>query len=78
MEDTIKNLQAQVAALQLFAIALIDHLPNDSAGAAGAAFSEFTRMTYRNLTNAGKRDEAQRFMDAVEDINSRSPSHPAL
>ncbi len=78
MEDTIKNLQAQVAALQLFAIALIDHLPDGSASAAGQAFHAFTSMTHRDLTNAGKRDEAQRFMDAVENINSRSPSHPAL
>ncbi len=78
MEDTIKDLQAQVAALQGFAISLIDALPDGSCGEAGQAFQNFALMTHRDLLAAGKEDEARRFIAAVEDINSRSPSHPDL
>ncbi|MCA7082043.1 hypothetical protein KZ686_17680 [Cupriavidus cauae] len=78
MDETIKNLQAQVAALQHFAIALIDHLPAGAASGAGSEFQNFARMTLRDLSNAGFADEARRFSDAVDDINSRSPSYPGL
>ena len=78
MENTIKDLQAQVAALHLFAISLIDNLPEGSAGKAGQAFQEYSRMMLRDLQAAGLTDSRDRFAQAVEDINSRSPSHPAL
>ncbi|WP_404991196.1 hypothetical protein [Cupriavidus pauculus] len=78
MDDKIKELQAQVAALQHFAIALIDALPTDSAGSAGSEFRSLVLSTLRDLSNAGYRDEANRFQEAVDDINSRSPSYPGL
>lgn len=78
MEDKIKELQAQVAALQMFAIALIDALPEGVAGKAEQEFSSLTQMTLRDLNEAGKADEAAHFADAVEYINSRSPVHLAL
>lgn len=78
MEDKIKELQAQVAALQMFAIALIDALPEGVAGKAEQEFSSLTQMTLRDLNEAGKTDEAAHFADAVEYINSRSPVHLAL
>ncbi|WP_296228568.1 hypothetical protein [Ralstonia sp. UBA689] len=78
MEEKIRELQAQVAALQMFAIALIDALPDGVAGKAGQEFSSLTQMTLRDLNEAGKEDEAAHFADAVEYINSRSPVHLAL
>jgi len=78
VEEKIRELQAQVAALQMFAIALIDALPDGVAGKAGQEFSSLTQMTLRDLNEAGKEDEAAHFADAVEYINSRSPVHLAL
>lgn len=78
VEDKIKELQAQVAALQMFAIALIDALPDGAAGKAGQEFSSLAEITLRDLNEAGKADEAAHFADAVEYINSRSPVHLAL
>lgn len=78
MENTIKDLQAQVAALHLFAISLIDNLPDGVAGKTGSAFQEYARMMLRDLQAANRSDERDRFAQAVENINSRSPSHPAL
>ncbi|CAJ0740855.1 hypothetical protein [Ralstonia mannitolilytica] len=75
MEEKIKELQAQVAALQMFAIALIDALPADVAEKAGGEFRNLVIATLRDLNGAGKADAAAHFADAVEYINSRSPVH---
>lgn len=78
MDEQIKQLQAQVAALQHFAIALIDHLPSETTSGAGSEFRSLVLSTLRDLSNAGFKDEANRFQEAVDDINSRSPSYPGL
>lgn len=78
MEEKIKELQAQVAALQMFAIALIDALPDGAAGKAGQEFSSLAQLTIRDLKQAGKDHEADQFADAVEFIGSRSPVHLGL
>lgn len=65
MDETIKNLQAQVAALQHFAIALIDHLPAAAASGAGSEFQNHARMTLRDVSYAAWRKKRKPFFPAI-------------
>ncbi|SPR97375.1 hypothetical protein [Cupriavidus taiwanensis] len=77
-KETIKALQAQVAALQHFAIALIDSLPTEVAQTLHNEFSGNVRATLRHLSNGGYAEEANRFQEAVEGINAREADYPGL
>ncbi|MGC5885712.1 hypothetical protein [Ralstonia pseudosolanacearum] len=78
MENKIKNLEAQVAALHLFVISLMDALPEEAQRATALQFQEHRMAMLGDLQRLGTADDVTRFDSSVEAILDRSPSHPGL
>lgn len=71
-ENYIAKLEAQVSALQLFVISLIDALPSEVATDAHREFMGNFHAVHAQLISEQRTDAATRLADAVEGVNSRS------